>query len=265
LTNAPQDIEPSARDRPGFEREIFQRHLGELRQLDSSSDAGLILDGLLRGPFDFMRFRLVYDGKLKAAGNNNPRSAEKWALRRIFCPQLASLSVTHPIMRGVAITAKGLGAGGVYNASPHVSVDVDITSPHEKTKNALLELVDIGGYKFIPLVRRSLALICELDILFLRNDAPGSIVKSGGDLDNRIKTLFDGLRMPTPDELKVDKPDIQPFYCLLEDDSLISSFAVRTDRLLTDPARDEQRVLLVIDVKLTAIKLTAHNVGFLAD
>ena len=33
----------------GFEREIFQRRLGELRQLDSSSDAGLILDSLLRG------------------------------------------------------------------------------------------------------------------------------------------------------------------------------------------------------------------------
>jgi hypothetical protein len=212
-----------------------------------------------------MRFRLVYDGKLKAAGNNNPRSAEKWALRKIFCPQIASLSATHPIMRGVAITAKGLGSGAILNASPHVRVDVDITSPHEKTQTALLECVEIGGYKFIPLVRKSLALICELDILFLRNDAPGSIVRSGGDLDNRIKTLFDGLRMPTPDELMADKPDIEPFYCLLEDDSLISSFAVRTDRLLTDSTRDESRVLLVIDVKLTAIKLTAQNVGFLAD
>ena len=82
-------------------------------------------------------FVLLYDGKLKAACNNNHRSAEKWALRKFFCPQLARLSVTHPIMRGVAKTAKGLGAGGVYNASPHVSVDVDITSPHERTRNAL--------------------------------------------------------------------------------------------------------------------------------
>lgn len=252
------------RDRPGFEREIFQRQLGELKQLDSSSDAGLILDGLLRGPVDFMRFRLVYDGPLKAAGNNNPRGVEKWTLRKIFSPQVASLFSTHPVLRGVAITASGLGVGG-YNASPRVSVDVDISSPHEKTKNALLECVDIGGCKFIPLVRKSLSLICELDILFLRNDAPGSIVKSGGDLDNRIKTLFDGLRMPTPDELKVGLPNAEPFYCLLEDDSLISSFAVRTDRLLTDPNRDETRVLLVIDVHLTAIKLTSQNVGFLAD
>ena len=212
-----------------------------------------------------MRFRLVYDGELKAAGNNNNRGKEKWAIRKKFCPQLASLSVTHPIMRGVAITAKGLSAGGAYNASPQVSVDIDITSPHEKTKKDLLECIEIGGNKFIPLVRKSLELICELDILFLRNDAPGSIVKSGGDLDNRIKTLFDGLRIPTVDDLKFDKPDSAPFYCLLEDDSLISSFAVRTDRLLTDPTRDANRVLLVIDVKLTAIKLTTHNVGFLAD
>ena len=56
-----------------------------------------------------------------------------------------------------------------------------------------------------------------------------------------------------------------PCFCLLEGDSLTSSFAVRTDRLLTDPERAKHRVLLVIEVKLTVLKLNSYNVGFLTD
>ena len=188
-----------------------------------------------------MRFRLVYDGELKAAGNNSSRAAEKWGLRKAFCPQLASLAATHPVMRGIGLTTKTDRRRAVRPAV----VDVDVTSGHQKNREAILGPIELGNHRFIPLVRRSLALVCDLDILFLRNDAPGSIVKSGGDLDNRIKTLFDGLRMPTLDELKVGQPDVDPFYCLLENDDHISGFAVHTDRLLTDPSRSERRVLLV--------------------
>jgi len=69
----------------------------------------------------------------------------------------------------------------------------------------------------------------------LRNDAPGALIRSG-DLDNRIKTVFDALRMPTNvDELGgYDAPaeEEDPFYCLLEDDYLITHLSVETDRLL---------------------------------
>jgi hypothetical protein len=69
-------------------------------------------------------------------------------------------------------------------------------------RNAINEPIKVRGRQFIPLVRKSLALTCELDILFLRNDAPRSVVtSSGGDLDNRIKTLFDGLRLPEPNDM----------------------------------------------------------------
>jgi hypothetical protein len=71
--------------------------------------------------------------------------------------------------------------------------------------------------------------------------------------------------MPTLDELKVGAPDADQCYCLLENDDLISGFSVRTDRLLTDPNRSESRVLLMIEVKLTALRLTTQNVGFLTD
>jgi hypothetical protein len=37
--------------------------------------------------------------------------------------------------------------------------------------------------------------MCSLQILFLRHDPPGSVIHAG-DLDNRVKTLIDALRMP---------------------------------------------------------------------
>jgi hypothetical protein len=215
-----------------------------------------------------MRFRLVYDGELKAGGSKT-RAPEKWALRKAFRPQLASLSMTHPVMRGIGFSAEidavREGPPGIDFRPERPNVSIDIVSGHQGNQNALLSWIERGGWHFVPLVRRSLELVCDLDILFLRNDAPGSIVKSGGDLDNRIKTLFDGLRMPSVDEMKGAVPGTDPFYCLLEDDDLISSFSVRTDRLLTDPNRSPHKVLLVIEVKLTAIRLTAQNVGFLTD
>jgi hypothetical protein len=46
-----------------------------------------------------------------------------------------------------------------------------------------------------------------------------------------IKTLFDGLRMPTVEEGRAEKADLDPLFCLLEDDALITDVVIRTDRL----------------------------------
>jgi hypothetical protein len=90
-------------------------------------------------------------------------------------------------------------------------------------------------------------------ILFLRPGDPGSLIGQGGDLDNRLKVLFDGLRMPTQGEMVGDE-DIQeePLYCLLEDDGLISALSVRTDRLLQGGGRTE--VDLTIEVTVRAVR-----------
>jgi hypothetical protein len=120
----------------------------------------------------------------------------------------------------------------------------------------------------VPLVRNSLALTCALDILFLRKGGEGSLIAEGGDLDNRIKTLFDGLRMPKPGEVGPPNAGEDPeavTFCLLEDDSLITDFAVTTDRLLTHPGAKESEVLLVIDVVVRVAHLTSHNLGFLSE
>jgi hypothetical protein len=84
------------------------------------------------------------------------------------------------------------------------------------------------------LVIEELSLSCRLDILFLRSDRAGSLIKSG-DIDNRLKTLFDALRMPeSKAELGgYEKPidDEDPFFVLLQDDKLITHISVETDVL----------------------------------
>ena len=111
--------------------------------------------------------------------------------------------------------------------------------------------------------------MCSLEILFLRRDVPGSVIHAG-DLDNRIKTLIDALRRPqSAQELRgfeIPNEDEVPFYCLLEDDRLVTSLSVETDTLL-DPAdgengEDKGHVKLVIGVTLRPFHVTMFNLSF---
>ena len=127
--------------------------------------------------------------------------------------------------------------------------------------------IEVGGQKFIPLIRESMSLICELDILFLRKEDPGHLITQGGDIDGRIKTLFDGLRMPSKDELAAAgcEPIPQPFYTLLEEDTLISGFQIKTGRLLTKPDADIKEVMVIIGVTVKAVHVRGYNLPLLGD
>jgi len=109
-------------------------------------------------------------------------------------------------------------------------------------------------------------LLCHLDILFMRREPAGRLFE-GNDLDNRIKTLFDALKVPQsieqlPQDDQPQNDDESPFLCLVEDDSLISGFSIRTERLLdkTPPVRD---VRLVIDVTIKATFIAMGSMGWL--
>ena len=58
--------------------------------------------------------------------------------------------------------------------------------------------------------------------------------------------------------------DEVPFYCLLEDDSLITKIAVETDQLLEDvgPQRDQNHVRLIITVRLRPYELHFGSLSF---
>jgi hypothetical protein len=70
----------------------------------------------------------------------------------------------------------------------------------------------------------------------------GSSVKYQGDIDNRLKVLFDALRMPRETQEVEDEPqspDENPCFCLLADDKFIDRISVTMDRLLVPPQSNE--------------------------
>lgn len=186
-----------------------------------------------------MEFTLVYQGRLKA--NGNPK--DKQAFRRVFHKQLKELWTQPPLDEFGPPTEL-------------LWTDVD---PKE-----IPIIQEVGDFKFAPLVNQQLHLIAELHITMLRPEPPGAIVTQGGDIDNRIKTLLDSLKMPKEmGEIPKDdspKENEDPFFCLLEDDNLITKLTVVTDRLL-EPCDNPSFVNLLIHVQTKATKLTFHNMG----
>jgi hypothetical protein len=132
--------------------------------------------------------------------------------------------------------------------------------PHTKT-------VSVGNFDFLPLVRENLWMTCRLDILFLARTEPMGLVTRGGDIDNRIKVFIDALRIPSKNELPPDAVPTEnekPFYCLLEDDKLITGFSVDADKLLDAPRAGEKEsdVRLVVDVSIKISKVVWANIDF---
>lgn len=200
-----------------------------------------------------LQFHLLYQGRLPAQSDRNSRKKDKHSIRQFLHPQLKELWRTQPFLRRYMT----------------MLVDPSQHTPDQKVPIPYVESVGnkhprYNGYRFVPLVGSGFgpsdepkSLACALDILFLRTDQPpGDLVKSGGDIDNRIKVLFDALKIPA-DSDGLDIPpseDEDPFFCLLEDDSLITEVRIKTDRLLlpTDvkpTEHPEQQVYLVIRVK----------------
>jgi len=181
-----------------------------------------------------MEFRLIYEGPLPAQGSGGGRAKEKHQIRKQLHPQLAELWQQHPVLRSLKEQVNPLDKSSYvdYVASQYTRL----------------------GYRFVPLVWRQPDNVatCELDILFLRRDNPGGILVSGGDIDNRIKVLFDGLKTPkvVEDLGGFNTPDAgeDPFFCLVEDDSLVTRVNIMTDRLLlpmTPPGNPHDVVLII--------------------
>jgi len=98
--------------------------------------------------------------------------------------------------------------------------------------------------------------VAELEVHVLRPEPPGSLLTQGGDIDNRLKTLFDSLTMPRhlnqlPSGV-FPTPDETPFFSLLEDDNLVTSVTVHYDQLL-EPVSDSSQVDLTVRVQIRAL------------
>lgn len=205
-----------------------------------------------------LEFRLTYEGPLyadnRASGSVAVQKAKhKQELRKVFHKQLRRLWEIAPQLR----TER--------KSSDHFIALSGPAQPHEIA--TLATRFTRNGYQFVPLVTEDINVGCSVDVLFLRTDEPGTIINAG-DIDNRLKTIFDALTMPR-DQGQLggyDMPDADeaPFFCLLEDDRLMTRASVETDRLLqpTSPTADASDARVVITVRLTPFNVTPWNLKF---
>jgi hypothetical protein len=179
-----------------------------------------------------LEFRLVYKGRLPSGTKS--RIADRNRIRLQIHEQLKRL----------------------WNLDPHLRAQ-----GADGRLDRIADNYKRGDLRIVPLITESNAWVCALDILFLRRDPPGRIVSAGGDLDNRIKVLFDGLRIPRDQqEMQSDFRHLDgPLFCLMEDDALIVEVKVTTDRLLVpvDIAEGEadSHVQLVIHVRTDMVDM----------
>jgi hypothetical protein len=192
-----------------------------------------------------MEFRLVYKGILSSNGFKE----EKQKIRKEIHAQLKKLWNQEPLI----------------NADKELIGDKEPDDDSRRIWGVGNHIKNIGTFKFVPLISRATKWIAELDILFLSQEEAGQMIKNNGDIDNRLKTLFDALRTPQSENEvpKGDSPtdDEKPFFCLLEDDKLITKVSVTVDQLLNPPfmSPNNKELLVIIKVNTKKTMITAFN------
>jgi hypothetical protein len=189
-----------------------------------------------------VQFRLTYRGELRGRGSARPQHIN--ALRLHFHRQLKRLWDVPPL------NAK------VYRR----------WLERQRIEDEYGVLERRGDHRFVSIVSAGNDLLCSLHVTFLRPSSPGDLVH-GGDLDNRLKTLLDALRIPDVSLVPAGwtpSDEETPLHCLMSDDNLLTGIAIESDRLLEPPTPDikaELEVYIVIHVKLTASRVTMGNVS----
>lgn len=184
-----------------------------------------------------MEFRLLFRGHLPS--EDKARVEDKHEIRKQLHSQLQEVWRSHPVMRG-AMKPDGSGL-----------------SEMEK----IADRYNRCGFHFLPLIREN-ENACSLNIVILFRHEPYRAYNCG-DLDNRIKTLVDGMRMPKQcTELPkgiVPSVDEDPFCVLMDDDKVIYEFQVTTDQSFLPFERDNKHgeayrdVVALIGVRLTTV------------
>lgn len=177
-----------------------------------------------------MRFTLHYRGPLPANGGTKA----KHQIRAHFHAQLKKLWGQPPLSE--------------------FSYLIQPRAPHQYCL-----LCKVGRFTFAPLITEEMNVIAEIGLTMLRPEPPGRLIGKGGDIDNRVKTLFDALSVPKENQLQESSYE-EPFFCLLEDDHLVTAFSIRAEQLL-EP-EDEKIVDLTIDVKTRVTRQTFDNALF---
>lgn len=206
-----------------------------------------------------MEFRLTYAGQLLSETKRDTlvrraRAERKHIVRRAFHHQLKRWWEVSPYLKRQYEIEPGKRVFG--SSYPAHSID------------NLAGRFARFGYNFVPLVTRELEVFCSVKVLYLRFGKPGDLFNREGDIDARLKTLFDALTVPRDarqvGSFATPSDDEVPFFCLLEDDSLITTASVDSDVLLEPVSQppDQNDARLVISIKIRPGRVKAENIGF---
>ena len=125
----------------------------------------------------------------------------------------------------------------------------------ENENQSVRELVEekctrtIAGIKYTSLVNRTLGLYAKLSVTMLSTKNSSIFANAQGDIDNRLKTIFDALSIPQESpgiKIRGKLPELT--ICLLEDDVLIREVRVKVGELLT-PEAEKSCVHVLVDVE----------------
>jgi hypothetical protein len=175
-----------------------------------------------------MEFCLHYDGKLKS--NDNAKG--KHEIRKHFHNQIHSLCASKQFKNIFEPDHEG-----------------------KRSKDETPMFTEIGGKRFWFLVTEDLATVVDLKITILLPHPIGQIVKNGGDIDNRIKTLFDALRVPAVESEIPSSDDFDysqaGMYCLLQDDKLINRVSIQSYQDHDPKEKDYVKCFIEVQTKIT--------------
>lgn len=190
-----------------------------------------------------MEFYLRYRGPLPATARGDSRAKDKDRIRHFISPQLEEFWKVYPPLSRIALHAMPIG---IIKGNRVESNDFGVHPANRFYR------ISFKQWHFIPLVTRSNEWVCNIAIRFLRRSDPGDVIQQDGDLDNRLKTFFDGLRIPHSEpEVITDTPNKRNCFCLLEDDSLIAGFSIETGRLLGPLGEQETESDVDISIHVT--------------
>ena len=197
-----------------------------------------------------MEFKLTYHGTIKSSGNKSNKAKNKHQIRTVFHKQLAELWKRHPTLNG-RLDRTHVSLEDAWAPDLVTAYNLESTAQRMPYRDLLGERFKEHNITWLPLVAQDMKLQCSVDILFLRSGDPGSIMREG-DLDGRLKTIFDSLCIPRSSSGIDTSVNPNPMFCVLEDDSQISRVSVESDELLErseTKITNEARLVLSVRIK----------------
>lgn len=173
-----------------------------------------------------MEFSLIYQGDLPPNGD----ATVKWRLRKQFDAQMRRLWAAPPLKDNAKYIDQNYLPSECYLGRK------------------------VGDIEFVSPISEKISTHADLTIQILSAGQGQKLTLTGGDIDNRVKTLLDSLQAPQSRQeipSDCDVPDDGRIYSVLDDDKLVNSLTVRIGRLLT--VDDYSRTALaVVDVRVKA-------------